>query len=186
MSSVYRKLLGVLTIAAVSLTLVSCAKSFKESSPIGEETSDQKSTFDRDRHRERFRKQLSKLRQNSKGVGKADFLGLPGPCDLLGRILKTDSGDYRSPKIGMNIGIEAAAEAMVMNANAGFEITTDLYHNQITVSSYVGGSGYGRVQVPSGRLASTPGIEPPEAGIRGHWGLVFGLDKGVAQYKGTQ
>jgi hypothetical protein len=79
--------------------LVGCAKSLPDSN-AGNQQSEVSDTT-KQQHAQNFQEKLSKLRSNSKAVGKADFLGISGPCDILNKYFKRDNGQYVTPKIGM-------------------------------------------------------------------------------------
>ncbi len=111
-----------------------------------------------------FQEAMNSL-QGEYGVGKADFFGVD-PCKLLEPIL--EFGD-QATRAAFFVGLEGGGALGLGRVLEGYDMVWDLYHQQMTVSRYVG-AGIGG-----------PGLG---ASLTAYTGLALGFQSGVADWNG--
>ena len=105
--------------------------------------------------------------QDEFGNGKADLFGLNvDPCTLLGPLAELGDDGMRS---GLVVGVEGEGVLGAAVGFGGFDLVWDLYHQQLSVSSYAG-AGFG--------------IPGAGASVSGYVGAAFGFEQGVAEWDG--
>lgn len=129
------------------LAAAGCADATADKKPPKEESDEE---IDTEKHNERFRENVEKLTQEEKlKTGKKeDFLGLKGPCDVLGPIAEA-SEDKFDAKMGVYMEMSGSFNVGPKKVLGGADLVLDLYHHQLTVSTFkgdglttsVGGSG---------------------------------------------
>jgi hypothetical protein len=98
---------------------------------------------------------------------KADAFGfLPEPCDLLAPLIPFGEDALR---MGFFVGAAGQGTWGPVVGNGGFDIVWDLYHQQLTVSTYAGGG------------VATPGLS---VGGSVYAGAAFGFEQSVQDWQG--
>ncbi len=115
--------------------------------------------------RENFQEAIAELQGEYGGEGKADLFGVD-PCRLIAPLVEHGEQGLRS---GFFLGVEGQGVLGSAVALGGFDIVWDIYHQQMTVSRYLG-AGVG-----------TPGLG---ASVEAYVGYARGFQEGVSDWDG--